>query len=159
MKNMVFFKRRLLFRQVAFSTIIGFSILQAGCVYGPPYYGPPPHYHYYPHYHDYYFYPAARVYFHFTTGTYYYLDGTIWIKTRVLPPHIRIDARNRVKIRVDSDKPYLRFKDHMGTYKSAPNYRVDPDRNRKEREANKRWYEEYQRQTPQRKKQKSNIWP
>jgi len=136
------------------SVLVGASMISAGCVYGPGYYGPPPHRYYYPRYYDYYYYPYANVYFHFTTGIYYYLDGGVWISARLLPPHIHIDASNRVKIRIDSDKPYLKHTEHVRIYKSKPNYSVDVERSRKEREANQRWFKEYKKQPPKgRKKQ------
>jgi hypothetical protein len=77
--------------------------------------------------------------------------------SRVLPPHIHIDAGNRVRIRVESDKPYLRHNEHVRVYKSEPNYRVDVERSRKEREANQRWYQEYQKQTPKGRKKKERY--
>ena len=144
-------KLRLVSLYAVVSVLVGASMLSAGCVYDP-YYGPPPHRHYYPHYYDYYYYPYANVYFRFTTGTYYYLDGGVWISTRVLPPHIHIDASNRVRIRVDSDRPYLKHDEHVRIYKPRPNYRVDVERSRKEREANQRWYQEYKKQPPKGRK-------
>jgi len=121
----------------------GYSLLLTGCVYDPYYYGPPPHSHYYPRYYDYYYYPSTQVYFHFTTGFYYYLDSGVWLKVKVLPPHIRIDARDRVRIQADSVKPYIMFPDHKRIYTPRPNYRPDKERSLKEREANQRWYLEY----------------
>ena len=133
-------------RYAVISMALGLMLLPAACVHDSEYYGPPRHYHYYPHYHDYYFYPSARVYFHFTTGTYYYLDGTVWVKTRVLPPHIRIDARHRVKLRIDSDRPYTKFNQHIDVYRPRPNYRAEVERSRREKEANQKWFKEYQRE-------------
>ncbi len=139
-------------RRVLIGTLLGAAVLMSACVHGPGYYGPPPHYHYYPHPHDYYFYPSARVYFHFTTGYYYYLDGTVWIKTRVLPTHIRIDATDRVRIRVDSAMPYTRYREHVRVHRPRPDYRPQVEPNRREREANRRWAEEYQRKAPTKRK-------
>lgn len=144
-------KMQSIYRPVVIAICLVFPLWISGCVYGPGYYGPPPHYHYYPHHFDYYFYPSARVYFHFTTGTYYYLDGTIWIKTRVLPPHIRIDSSHRYKIRVESDRPYSRYREHISVYKPRPGYRPEIEANRREREANDRWHEEFQ-QRPSRRR-------
>jgi hypothetical protein len=127
------------------SVLLAAIMTSTGCVHGPGYYGPPSHR------------PHAHVYFQFTTGVYFYLDGGVWIKTRVLPPHIHIDAGNRVRIRVESDKPYLRHNEHVRVYKSEPNYRVDVERSRKEREANQRWYQEYQKQTPKGRKKKERY--
>ena len=144
MNKAALFKLRLLYRYVLFSVFFGLSVLLTGCVYDPFYYGPPSHSHYYPHYYDYYYYPSIQVYFHFTTGLYHYRDGGIWKKSRVLPPHIRIYARDRVKIQIESDKPYLKFPEHKRIYKPRPNFRVDKERGIKEREANQRWFREFQ---------------
>lgn len=138
-------KLRLVFQYVLFTILVSLSVLLTGCVYDPIYYGPPPHTSYHPHYYDYYFYPSVQVYFHFTTGFYYYLDGRTWIRTRVLPPHIHIDTRDRVQIRIDSDKPYLKLPEHTRIYKPKPNYRVDKERSIKEQEANKRWFQEFEK--------------
>lgn len=145
-------KLRSVIRYALVSVLVGISVISAGCVYGPGYYGPPPHRHYYPHYYDYYYYPHGNVYFRFTTGIYYYLDGGVWISASVLPSHIHIDVANRVRIRVDSDKPYLKHAEHVRIYKPKPNYRENVERSRKEREANQRWYKEYQKQPPKSQK-------
>jgi len=144
-------KPRSIFRYGWLAAIVAFLALSNGCVVNPGYHGPPRHYHYYPHHYDYYFYPSARVYFHFTTGFYYYFDGTIWIKTRILPPHIRIDARHRVRIRVDSGPPHSRYTKHAELYKPRPGYRPAAEADRKERDANRYWYEDY-RKKPRRRK-------
>ncbi len=144
MNKVALFRLRRFYRYAAFSIFFSLSILLTGCVYDPFYYGPPTHSHYYPRYYDYYYYPSAHVYFHFTTGFYYYLDSGVWLKVKVLPPHIIIDARDRVRIQTESDKPYLKFPDHKRHYTPKPTYRVDKERNIKEREANKRWFQEYQ---------------
>ena len=147
---------RLLYRCAVFSIFVSFSALLAGCVHDPLYYGPPAHSHYYPRHFDYYYYPSAQVYFHFTTGFYYYLDSGVWIKIKVLPPHIYLDARDRVQIKIESDKPYLQYPDHTRTYKSRPNYRVDKDRGNKEREANRLWFREYEKKQDKQKMNPEN---
>lgn len=144
-------RRHLMFRLGLPPVILGLLILLHGCVTHPGYHGPPRHYHYYPHHHDYYYYPSARVYFQFTTGVYYYFDGTIWIKTRILPPHIHIDAGHRVMIRVESGPPYSNYKRHAELYKPRPGYRPRVEANRNERDANRHWYEDYRRNPPGRR--------
>jgi len=139
--------RRVL-RHAMLAGLVGFAVFLNGCVYGPPRYGPPPYYHYHPDVYDYYYYPGAHVYFNFTTGIYYYLDGGVWVTARTLPPHIHLDAVNRVRIRVDSDRPYSKFDDHKRMYKPAPNYHMDPDASRREKEANQRWYQDYKKAYP-----------
>ena len=129
-------------------TIIGLlaGFLFGGCTYDPVYHGPPPYGYYYPHYYDYYYYPRASVYFQFSTGFYFYLSNGVWIKARVLPPNIVIDPYDRVRIRVDSDKPYTRYSEHHNRFKPRPIYHKDERKTRsiKEREANHEWYREYQ---------------
>ena len=159
MKNMSFCGRQRVYRYAVILIFLGLPVLLTACVVGPGHYGPPPHYHYYPDYQDYYFYPSARVYFHFTTGTYYYLDRTAWVKTRALPAHIRIDASHRVRVRIDSDRPYLKFREHSSVYRLRPNYRVDAERDRKEREANQQWFENFQRKPPSGRKKQRSDWP
>jgi hypothetical protein len=113
-------------------------------VYDPFYYGPPPHPHYSPYYYDYYFYPSVQVYFQFTTGYYFYRDSGIWIRTRVLPPRISINALDRVRIKIESEKPYIKFPEHNLKYKPNPKYRVDKVKSLKEKEANQKWFKDYQ---------------
>ena len=143
---------QLLFRNIMFSVVVGMPLLLAGCVYDPLYYGPPPRTSYYPHYYDYYYYPSAHVYFQFTTGLYFYLDSGVWVTARVLPPHIHIDPRDRVRIQVETDKPYQKFPEHKRIYKPGPDYRPDNSRSEREREANKRWYREFEQNKDRNKK-------
>lgn len=113
---------------VSLMLVMGLS----ACVYDPHYYGPPAHRYYpyyYPYYYDYYFYPSARVYFQFSTGFYYYYYRDRWIRTKVLPPHIHVNPWERVTIRVDSDKPYLNYREHVKKYPPKPRppgYREPP---------------------------------
>ena len=139
---------RRVFRYAVLSGLVGFSVFLNGCVYGPPYYGPPPYYHYHPDMYDYYYYPAAQVYFNFTTGIYYYRDGGVWVTARILPAHIHLDVVDRVRIRVESNRPYLRFDEHRRIYKPQPNYHMDIDASRREKEANQRWYQDYKKAYP-----------
>jgi len=143
---------RLVFRYIIFWWFVGFSIFLNGCVYDPAYYGPPSHYHYHPHYYDYYYYPHTQVYFRFTTGVYYFRDGGVWVTAKILPPHIHIDATHRIRVRVESDRPYLKFNEHIRIYKPKSNYRIDIERSRKEREANQRWFQEYKKKYPKGRK-------
>ena len=121
------------------------------CVYDPYYVGPPPYPHYHPHYYDYYYYPSVRVYFHFTTGFYYYYDKHRWVKTRVLPSHIRIDPHDRVQLKIPSEKPYQKNPEHVKKYSPKPDFRADKQRSFKEREANRKWYREYHQDQERRK--------
>ena len=159
MNKVYLFRLRSAFRHTVFSILVGLSVVLTGCAHDPDYYGPPSHSHYYPGYYDYYFYPSAWVYFHFTTGIYYYLDDGVWVSTRVLPPHIHINAKDRVQIKIESEKPYLKFSEHKRLYKPRPSYRVDKERSIKEREANKRWFQEYQQKQDEQKMKPMDAMP
>ena len=96
-------------RRIKIAIALGLSVTFAGCVYDPVYYGPPAYPDYHPNYYDYYYYPSVGVYFHFTSGYYYYRDRDRWVRVKRLPPNIHIDAKDRVKLRIDSDKPYTKY--------------------------------------------------
>lgn len=127
-----------------FLMFVGLSLLLGGCVAPPYVYGPPAYPAFYPHYYDYYYYPAARVYFQFTTGFYFYLVNGRWVKSRALPPYIHLDVVDRVRLKIDSDRPYIKYDEHSRLYKPRPNYQVDEQRSIKEREANKSWLQQYE---------------
>lgn len=117
-----------------------------GCAYDPVFYGPPAYSSdYRVHYYDYYYYPNVGVYFQFSSGYYYYHDHSHWVRTRVLPKRILIDPQSRVRIRVDSDKPYVKYPEHRRRYQPKRDYRVDRERSLKERRANRHWYQEYEK--------------
>ena len=129
------------------------SMVLTGCVAEPVYYGPPPPAYYQPYYYDYYYYPASRVYFQFTTGFYfYYIDGR-WVRARALPAYIHIDPRDRVRLRIDSDRPYLHQSEHRKQYVPRPDYHPNKESDRREREANRNWYREYEQTKEKSKKQ------
>jgi hypothetical protein len=130
----------------SFILSLGLLLGLSACVYDPYYHGPGPARHtyypyYYPFYYDYYFYPSVQVYFNFSTGYYYYLKGKRWIRTKVLPPHIHLDPRERVTTRVEGDKPYLKNEQHLRQYKTRPDYRPNPQLHRKEQLQNLKSYE------------------
>ena len=129
------------------------SFILTGCVYDPVYYGPPPHAHYHPYYYDYYYYPSARVYFQFSTGYYFYFTNGHWVRARALPSHIHIDPHDRVQLRIDSDKPYSRQSEHRKQYSPRPDYRPSKEVDQREREANRKWYREYEQTKEKSKKQ------
>ena len=153
MYKLILSKLHFLYRYTVFLLLFSVSILLTGCVYDPLYYGPPPYTHYHPDYYDYYFYPYAGVYFQFTTGYYFYVVDGRWVKSRVLPPQIHLDLYDRVKIKVQDDKPYTKFDEHTRIYKKPrPEVRVDIEKSRKEREANERWYREYEKSRDKKEK-------
>ena len=93
----------------------------SGCV-SRPYEGPPSRGHP-PHYYDYYYYPHREVYYHVYTGHYYYYDGSIWLYSRRLPDHIRLDTGHRVRLKIRDDKPWHRHQEHRRKYPPPPEHR------------------------------------
>lgn len=82
---------------------------------------------------DYYYYPSVQIYFNVATGYYYYRDGAIWLRTRILPSRYLLDSRDRVRVVIKSDKPYLWNEQHRATYQKNPAYKVDRARDLQER--------------------------
>lgn len=130
------------------------GIFFTGCVYDPYDQSPPRHGQYYYDPYDYYYYPGVRVYFHFSTGYYFYFHHNRWIRSRTLPPHIHLHPRDRVRMNIKSDKPYLKYREHHKQYrpKPHPDVRGDQNSSKKEREANRRKYEEYEQERGRRSK-------
>lgn len=130
---------------LSLSLVVGLT----ACIYDPYYSGPANRHsyfpYYYPFYYDYYYYPSVQVYFHFSTGHYYYPHGKRWIRSRVLPPHIHLDSRERVITRVEGDKPYLKNKHHIQKFQPRLDYRPNPQTHRKEAFKNLKLYEQHQR--------------
>jgi len=105
------------------------------CANDPYYAGPPPHAHH--HSYEYYYYPSVQVYFNYTTGYYYYASGAYWKHTRVLPPAIRLDRRDRMVVQIDNAKPYSKHSEHRNKYRPQPDYHPDTYRDRAERKHHK----------------------
>jgi hypothetical protein len=106
---------------------------------GPPVYRS----EYYHHPYRYHYYPSTRVYFHISSGHYYYRDHDHWKRVRELPPKYRLDRRDRVRLWVDGDKPHSRHREHDGKYRPNPHYKHDMKRDREERRYNKQRHERY----------------
>ena len=115
----------------------------ASCV---PYHGAPrvyaPTHRNYPYHH--YYYPSIGVYFHLHSGHYYYHSDRRWIRSPHLPPRLYLDRKDRVRLWIDADTPYLRNDIHRRKYKPYGSYRTDKHRNRREREHNLNKHREYQ---------------
>lgn len=128
------------------ATMLGavFLLGLAGCAHDPYYRHPHPHPAPRPHYYyDYYYYPSVSVYFHYYSGYYYYPSGKTWIRSRTLPPHYRLDYRDRRQLRIPGDYPYSKYDVHRERYKPRPGYHPDPRVDRKEREHNTYKYKQY----------------
>lgn len=142
-------------RMAGLAIFILMPLFITACAVEHVHYGPPVRATFYPHPYDYYYYPTARVYFHFTTGYYYYRDHNRWYRSRKLPPRIYIDPRERVRVQIKGPKPYLRQPQIEKRYAPRQNYRVEEKRSIQEREANRKWYREYDKRHPKTVKQ----WP
>ena len=123
------------------------TLTSAACVYNPPrhasvsygvstgYYEP----------WGYYYYPDVQVYFNYSSGYYYYPSGSIWVRTRFLPSYLHLNPRGRVQLHIESDKPYMFYRQHRQKYRSHPQYKPSPQFDRQEREHNHNRYQRQQR--------------
>lgn len=124
-------------RYILLSVILGLGL--NACVHRGP---PLPHA---PLLHDFYFYPGVGVYYHIDSGYYYYLDGTVWVKVKVLPPRIRIGPRNRVHLRHKTLTPYKKHSKHRKKYLKKRRERPDEAQSRREREENNKRHRRYKK--------------
>ena len=106
---------------------------------GPPVYSSA--YYHYPY--RYHYYPGSEVYFHITSGNYYYRDDNNWLRNRTLPSHHHLDRRDRVPLWIDSDKPHVKHKEHRERYKPNTQHRRDRTRDPEERRHNQRMHERF----------------
>jgi len=98
-------------------------------------------YHHSPYH--YLYYPNTSVYFHISSGHYYYRDRDHWNRVKKLPPSHHIDRRDRVHLWIDADRPYSSHNDHHKKYRPKPHYKHDTIRDREERQDNQRQHERY----------------
>jgi hypothetical protein len=106
---------------------------------GPPVYSSA--YYHYPY--RYHYYPSSSVYFHLSSGDYYYRDTHHWKRVKKLPPKYHLDHHDRVPLWIDADKPHAKHKEHHRKYKPKSHYRRDTERDREERRHNRRQHERY----------------
>ena len=66
---------------------------------------------------DYYYYPDSNIYFHISTGTYYYYVDGVWSYSRSLPSYFLLDPYYRVRIVIRDRYPYLRNNEHRRMYR------------------------------------------
>ena len=129
----------------------GTALIGSGCSDGY-YAAPAPTYrtaYYYPY--DYYYYPSVRVYFNISSGYYYYPDGVSWVKVRTLPSRFLLDSRSRVKVVVNSDKPYISHNAHKERYTVRTINRPTVERNVHERKSNVTRYNNNHKLQPRRR--------
>jgi len=77
---------------------------------------------------DYYYYPDVNVYFHISTGYYYYWDRKVWVRARRLPRHYHLNHRYRRRLLIRDRHPYERNREHRREYREG---RRDDRRNRR----------------------------
>ena len=128
----------------------GTALIGSGC--SNDYYAAPPTYrtaYYYPY--DYYYYPRVSVYFNIASGYYYYPNGVTWVKVRTLPSSFLLDSRDRVKVVVNSDRPYVSYNAHRERYTVRTTYKPNVERNVLERKSNLYNYENNRKRLPRRR--------
>jgi len=126
---------------------VSLVFLIGGCVYDPYYHDPRGQVDRYYDPYDYHYYPGSNVYFHFSTGDYYYHEHNRWNRTHVLPPHIYLHPQDRVRIKIKEKEPYLEHREHQHKYvpQRRPDYKVDRKDDETEREQNRSRHEDYRR--------------
>ena len=66
--------------------------------------------------HQYRYYPSCSVYYDTGRRLYFYLKGDNWEVGASLPSSLRVGLGDSVSIELDTDKPYLYYKDHQKKY-------------------------------------------
>ena len=61
---------------------------------------------------DYYYYPNVNVYFHISSGFYYYWHRDIWVRARNLPRQYHLNHGHRKRLRIRDRHPYTRNHEH-----------------------------------------------
>ena len=82
---------------------------------GPPPWAPAHGYRRAPVYH-YYYYPSSYVYFDTGRNVFFYIEGGAWRFGPVLPPHVRINIREAVRMDLDTDRPHTHWDRHRQSY-------------------------------------------
>lgn len=102
------------------------AVMPVACVYDPVYYGPR-HGTVHPVQEPwgYYYYPDVQVYFHYSSGFYFYFDNGLWLRTRILPRHYILNPRARVHLHIKNHKPYIFHREHRQKYRPDYPHRSD----------------------------------
>ena len=74
---------------------------------------------------DYYYYPSLDIYLDISGGYYWYRDHDHWTRVKRLPAHLHPHDRERVFLRLDSDRPHSYHQQHRDRYQRAPQRRDD----------------------------------
>ena len=109
-----------------------------GHVHEGPGHGPPPHApaHGYRAKHRYRYYPHSQVYFDPVRQLYFYLEGSGWRMAASLPHALRLQLDHYVMIEMESDRPYVHFKEHKAKY---PPGQRKKHKNKKKKKKHKKW--------------------
>lgn len=122
---------------------LAFTLVLGGC-YGIYHEGPPLYssaYYDYPYH--YYYYPSVGVYYHLYSGEYYYRRDGYWRHERTLPPHYRLDRKDRVGVWLEDKQPWGRHDEHARKFKPRPDYRPDRRLDQRERRHNEERHQRY----------------
>ena len=110
--------------KVVFASIVfAVALLGSGCVvhevYPPPSPGPVAGY-------DYYYYPACEVYYYPVTGVYWWFDGGVWISGRRAPPRFILRDDARVRVRLNTVRPWTEHREVIRRYPHREEPRAVP---------------------------------
>ena len=110
--------------KVVFASIVfAVALLGSGCVvhevYPPPSPGPVAGY-------DYYYYPDCEVYYYPVTGVYWWTDGGVWISGRRAPPRFILREDARVRVRLNTARPWTEHREVIRRYPHREEPRVVP---------------------------------
>lgn len=62
------------------------------------------------------YFPDTQVYFDSARGLYFYMKGDNWQTSVSLPGDVQVDRDSYVTIEEDTDKPYVKHKEHKKKY-------------------------------------------
>jgi hypothetical protein len=107
------------------SIVLAVALLGSGCVVRegyappPPYPGPVTGY-------DYYYYPDYEVYYYPVTGVYWWSDGGVWVSGRRCPSRFILRDDMRVRVRLNTDRPWTEHREVIRQYPHREAPRVVP---------------------------------
>jgi hypothetical protein len=84
-------------------------------------------------YYDYYYYPDCEVYFYPVTGTYWWIDGGVWISGPRPPAQFVLREDARVTVRLNSERPWTEHRTVIRRYPRPEQRREWPREERRER--------------------------
>ncbi len=80
---------------------------------GPPSHAPA---HGYRAKHQYRYYPSHAVYYDTARGLYFYLQSDNWQISASLPSKLKVSLGSYVEMELETDKPYVQYKEHVKQY-------------------------------------------